>query len=294
MKDESYWYREGWPHLLGQICQRFVAHGEVLFEAIREHEGIDRAVEALFEGVRTDIAGRIDSRNPGMWQYALPLLAEVADFKQRLLKDMDALRGEKTGLAPEQAFRRQLTDHLSHTLRHDDPHRAQVWRRLDKLSRELCHTSGDAAALQDRCSPRHFLEVRDAVLSKYPGDHNLPREYGTVESYFLEFCADCRHRHIDHQLLTADEVDTLSDELEVDLIPILHDCLAELEQSAALMHEIVAVKHKLPPVTHPNIGVFLETRGISRRRFETLLSQALRQLDDCLKTKRREGYTLWT
>lgn len=291
MKDESYWENEGWRMLCNQTINLCMRHSDPLLDAadtgkddlgacIRQF--IDDIVQALAERVKTD--------HSGLWQSTLSFFGDTQALQQSLSNDpVLQSAGSKNpasdgnAITPEQALRQKLRDYLNDSKRRYQPHRANLWPRINRISQSLF----DAEQEQHRCMPEHFNAVCHYIRSHHPNDHNLPRTYDTVEAYFLEFCSDCQDRFIDHEFMSTEDLDLLP-EIEADVLPLLEHCLQTLQQNQEQLYDTLNAVFQLDGVVPISQSAYRQASGLSRRQMEKQQHQALNLLRECLQTQLME------
>lgn len=296
MKDENYWESEGWRILCNQTIGLCLRHSESLLDALDAGSGdMGAPVEQFIERIVQALAERVKTDHSGLWQTALSLFGDTRTLKQRLLQDpaLQPKRAQHPGgggesVAPEQGLRQKLRDYLNDSKRQLQPHRANVWPRLNRISMSVF----DAGTDTHRCTPEHFVAVCRHIRSRHAKDHNLPRTYDTVEAYFLEFCSDCRERFIDHELLGADDLGLLPD-IEAELLPALEHCLQALQTEQTTLYETLDAVFRFGSVIPISKKAYCEARGLSRRQLERRQQQALTLLRECLQTRLMEGAPRW-
>lgn len=290
-RDEQYWENEGWRTLCRQTINLCVDNGGPLLDAAADDRPLaEPVVNDFIERCVRQLSRRAAADPSGLWSNALSLFGDSSGLHKRLLADA-ALNdtGGAAAIAPEQALRQRLRDHLNDRRRDLSPNRLNVWRRLDGISRKLIELEVGAAdhdrAGPHRCSAEHFVALTDHLHRHHAGDHNLPRTYATVEAYFLEFCPDCRQHTIDHDQLNADDLASLRQDTDLDLNLGLLQCLEQLQQGDAVLYDIVDAGYRLSEVAPLSKESVRHKHGLSRRDFQRQERQALAALRQCIENQ---------
>ena len=299
MSDESYWYEEGWPTLRQQVLNLAMTHSVELLDAIdagASEDTIRDLIDRFVARVRQSIDARINARKIGLWNFALQVWPDASILQAALLNDLPVLRGMKSEILPEQALRENLKHRLEDTWRALNPHRLSVWRRIDKISRQILAQSGDPHG--NRCRSGHFQAVLRFLQEHHPGDHNLPRTYATVETYFLQFCSDCHDTAVDPDRLTHTEMEDFLDDIDLDLFPSLAQCLKHLQSKDTDLYAVVAALYRLDSVPYTSQAAFREAKQISRRVLEKRHREAIERLRTCIEQDIQQqllrGESQWT
>ncbi len=286
MLDEDYWYGAGWAQLRGQLVKLGIRESCVLLAAISSPEcDTANAARKFAHGIIEAVANRVTAGIPSMWDYAPPLLGDVDSMVGRILSDTVALSGTKIDqdgqiIDPRRALGqllRQFFDNAVANCRTGTKYEQDAWRRIDAVSRELAR---EKTLLEPgaRCTDDHIRDVLIRLGEQFPNDHNLPRTFKTLESYFGRFCRDC-------EFLTIREVRWLID--DTDLTPDIESCTMALEQENRDLLEALAAKLRTPlqGITYVSAQAYRKKKGIGQNEFDRRVNQGREFLRICLERK---------
>ncbi len=215
MEIERDWYGVHWRLLRSNLIRLCVREAQPFFDALQsESDEIEQVSMAFVEQVIANISKRVPHDQLGLWQNALPLLANTARFADCVARDVDALRGQMKRKGRQVTSKQALGQLLWHFLEQSrrefvamekgvTADRIKRWERLDRVSREV---AAQPPITDSRCTDEHFAAVAVFVKTHHPDDRNLPRKPSTIRQYFLEFSDTCHELGVDDTICLPNEL----------------------------------------------------------------------------------------
>ncbi len=292
MSEGRDWYGKDWKTLRSSLIKVCRIHQEELLASIKAGPfNLEKAVDVFSERVIGHASQLGRSDKTGMWENALPLLADRGQLREWLEKDRIALcGGKKTGegkqIVPGQALGQKLSQFFE-AVRRDlvaagrgvSPSKIKTWERIDRISRELSDGTEEA----ERCAEWHFEDVARYIKENHANDKNLPRRTATVRSYFHQFSEACADIYA--------EEDSVLDELSFHnaahflndvSTAVLKQCLDNLTQGQL---EGIDACFRLGIIDkqYDTFNAFLKARSLRKKEFEKEKAMIIDKLRDCLE-----------
>jgi len=200
MSEKRDWYGRDWKMLRSSLIKVCRIYQDELLSSIKAGPfNLEKAVDFFSNQVTRHISQLVQADRTGLWENALPLLADRRQLREWLEKDRFALCGRKKTnqgepIASGQALGQKLSQFFETARREQvaagrgvSPSRIKTWERLDRISRGLAESTNGTS----RCIEQHFEEIARHIKKNHAGDKNLPRRPETVRCYFHQFSETC-------------------------------------------------------------------------------------------------------
>ncbi len=296
----SEWLERRWPSTQRQITRLFMNRSEAALEAL---DGDEQHWAALTNMLAEDADRKRQTARTGlsgMWDLILSLLGDLSELIAMLKSSRSFILDAE---APEAALytvlSRRAVGRLKMGFEPGKAHRAKVWSRLDRISRDLViellndpvgeHRERNGI---DRCTQKHFKMVAERIRMHFPSDRNLPRTEATVREYFHGFCGDCASSQETEDYSLAD---FQADSEQVESEAYDSSGLPQSERMIAFMEECMeqlSSEHK--DALWASVGGGKNTRadmmdrlGLGRKAFASLIEKLQADVGKCLEEKAR-------
>ncbi|MEQ8433021.1 MAG: hypothetical protein RIA71_02170 [Oceanicaulis sp.] len=288
--DDTQWLERRWSETRRQLINLVLAECETVFDRLDEcRSGASPDWRPVTEALARRAAAR--RRTAGAASSYDTVLSLLGDARALWATLEDSAGFILSADAPEAALRTVMgraASRLRAALNPDEVHAKRVWSQLDRISRSVLGGSG---LVEDRCVQTHFKAVADHVAAHHPSDRNLPRTAARVADYFLRYCPDCMARGRAVEESGADPADATHlnadfDEYDASGLPLaeqhhafLAECLQQLDEAQAQ-----ALLSKYGEGSRMSA---MDSLGLGRKAFATLLIKIEKTVSDCVTEKAR-------
>lgn len=284
--DDTLWLELCWSRTRRQLINLVLAEAGMVFEQLERPTPDWRPVtEAL---ARRAEAGRRAARGPSPYPTLLTMLGDPGPLYDVLEASAAYILNAD---APEAALRKLMqraAARLRAALSPENANRKRVWSQLDRISRDLAAGPGHNTG---RCDSAHFKAVAAHIAAHHGADRNLPRTQETIAEYFMRFCPDCAALPRDLEDREDEPGDTTDsnahfEEYDASGLPMaelkarfLEECLEPLPEAHAL-----ALLSKYGEGSRMSA---MDSLGLGRKAFATLLIKIEKTVSDCVTEKAR-------
>lgn len=285
---EEYWLLgAGWRSLRNEVVAAF----DITPLITGLSKGVDHfrvAVREAVASLQLKLSSHAESGSDA-YKLKLSLLSDSQSLIDSLIKDYPSLVSPpQPDMSAEQIVHTTFKQFLENSRRDMLPgsqHRRKVWERL-KSCAEKCERDWFSEQAHVSWLDTQFLtRLLDLIRLYYPEDKNLPRTLVGLEAYIYEYGNV-------HLSLNDAELDQLMDEhwcaaSGVSHQEALEECLSRLAAGYPELLEAISVKFGLGRVHYYQVQHYLQDKGLSRRQYQSRVSQGLGSVRECITEKVR-------